>query len=113
MTAGLSTSSSTTSTTTDRHVRAWCDANDVELVFTPTYASWANPIEAHFGPLRQFVLANSDHPDHRALGRAIRAYLRWRNTHTRDPDMLEAERRHRARIRSEQQRPWGHPRRAA
>jgi hypothetical protein len=48
-------------------VRDWCAANNVELVFTPTYASWANPIEAHFGPLRQFVIANSDHPDHPAL----------------------------------------------
>jgi hypothetical protein len=38
-----------------------------ELCFTPTYASWANPIEAHFGPLRQFTLANSNHPQpHRA-----------------------------------------------
>lgn len=97
----------------NRDVRAWCDANNVELVFTPTYASWANPIEAHFGPLRQFVIANSDHADHRSLGRAIRSYLRWRNTHTRDPRILDAERRHRARIRSEQQRRWGHPRRAA
>jgi len=97
----------------NRDVRAWCDANNVELVFTPTYASWANPIEAHFGPLRQFVIANSDHADHPALGRAIRSYLRWRNTHTRDPRILDAERRHRARIRSEQQRRWGHPRRAA
>jgi hypothetical protein len=97
----------------NRDVRAWCDANNVELVFTPTYASWANPIEAHFGPLRQFVIANSDHADHPALGRAIRSYLRWRNNHTRDPRILEAERRHRARIRSEQQRRWGHPRRAA
>ncbi|MDF9817193.1 transposase [Streptomyces sp. SPB162] len=26
----------------------------------PTYASWANPIEAHFGPLRQFTIANSN-----------------------------------------------------
>ena len=69
----------------NRIVREWCHANRVELVFTPTYASWANPIEAHFGPLRQFVLANSDHPDHPALARAIRAYLRWRNTHTHDP----------------------------
>ena len=90
-------------------VRQWCAANDVELVFTPTYGSWANPIEAHFGPLRQFVIANSDHRDHPALARAIRAYLRWRNTHTRDPRVLEAERRHRARIRSEMQRRWGHP----
>ncbi len=97
----------------NRDVRAWCEANNVELVFTPTYASWANPIEAHFGPLRQFVLSNSDHPDHPALARAIRSYLRWRNTHTRDPDILDAERRHRAKIRSEHQRRWGHPRRAA
>jgi transposase len=95
----------------NRAVREWCEANAVELVFTPTYASWANPIEAHFGPLRQFVLANSDHPDHPALGRAIRSYLRWRNAHTRHPEILEAERRHRARIRSEQQRRWGHPKR--
>lgn len=43
-------------------VRDGCEANAVELVFTPTYASWANPIEAHFGPLRQFVIANSDQP---------------------------------------------------
>ena len=45
-------------------IRAWCEDNNVELCFTPTYASWANPIEAHFGPLRQFVLAASDHADH-------------------------------------------------
>lgn len=97
----------------NRDVRAWCEANSVELVFTPTYASWANPIEAHFGPLRQFVLSNSDHANHPALARAIRSYLRWRNSHTRDPRVLDAERRHRAKIRSEHQRRWGHPRRAA
>jgi hypothetical protein len=91
-------------------VRDWCENNSVELVFTPTYASWANPIEAHFGPLRQFAIANSDHRDHPALARAIRGYIRWRNTHTRDPKVLEAERRHQARLRGEAQRRWGHPR---
>lgn len=93
-----------------RVVRDWCELNGVELVFTPTYASWANPIEAHFGPLRQFVIANSDYPDHPALARAIRSYLRWRNAHTRDPRVLEAERRHRAKLRGEAQRRWGQPR---
>jgi transposase len=93
----------------NRGVREWCTANNVELVFTPTYGSWANPIEAHFGPLCQFVIANSDHRDHPALARAIRKYVRWRNSHTRDPKVLEAERRHRAKIRSEAQRRWGHP----
>ena len=93
----------------NRDVREWCEGeNDVEPASTPTYASWANPIEAHFGPLRQFVLANSDHPNHPALARAIHAYLHWRNTHTRDPRILDAQRRHRARIDSEQQRRWGH-----
>ena len=91
-------------------VRDWCQTNGVELVFTPTYASWANPIEAHFGPLRQFVIANSDHRDHPALARAIGKYLRWRNAHTRDPRILEAQRRHKAKIRSQAQRRWGHPR---
>lgn len=93
-----------------RIVRDWCDANRVELVFTPTYASWANPIEAHFGPLRQFVIANSDYSDHAALGRAIRGYLRWRNSHTRDPELLALERKHRAELRGEAQRRWGQPR---
>jgi transposase len=97
----------------NRDVRQWCEANGVELAFTPTYGSWANPIEAHFGPLRQFVIANSDHRDHHALARAIRKYLAWRNTHTPDPEVLEAERRHRAKIRGEAQRRWGHPRTTA
>ncbi|MFE2584655.1 IS630 family transposase, partial [Streptomyces sp. NPDC059378] len=40
-------------------IRRWARKNKVELCFTPTYASWANPIEALFGPLRQFTIANS------------------------------------------------------
>jgi DDE superfamily endonuclease len=42
-------------------IRQWALRNKVELCFTPTYASWVNPIEAHFGPLRTFVIAGSDH----------------------------------------------------
>lgn len=91
-------------------VRDWCAANAVELVFTPTYASWANPIEAHFGPLRQFAIANSDHVNHVALADAIRRYIRWRNANTTDPELLALERRHRAKLRGEAQRRWGMPR---
>ena len=72
-----------------------------------------NPIEAHSGPLRQFIIANSDHRDHPALARAIRKYVGWSNAHTRDPDVLDDQRRHAARIRSEQQRRWAHPRTTA
>ena len=31
---------------------------------TPTNASWADPIEAQFGQLRMFTMANSDYPNH-------------------------------------------------
>jgi len=57
----------------------------------PIYASWANPIEAHFGRLRQFVLSKSDRADHPALGRSIRSCLRWGNSHILDSRVLEAD----------------------
>lgn len=88
-------------------IRAWAKKHRVELCFTPTNASWANPIEAHFGPLRQFILANSNHPSHTVQTGALHRYLRWRNTDARHPDILAAQRRERARIRSEKGIRWG------
>jgi hypothetical protein len=49
---------------------------NVELCLTPAYASWANPIEAQFGPLRTFVMAGSNHPNHAVLAWEIQAHLR-------------------------------------
>ncbi|MGW2680378.1 IS630 family transposase [Streptomyces sp. NPDC001436] len=88
-------------------IRRWAVRNKVELCVTPTYGSQANPIEAHFGPLRQFTLANSHHPNHTVQTRALHAYLRWRNHKARHPDVLAAQRRERARIRSEKGIRWG------
>ncbi|MFI1357318.1 helix-turn-helix domain-containing protein [Streptomyces sp. NPDC020898] len=88
-------------------IRRWADRNKVELCFTPTYASWANPVEAPFGPLRQFTLANSNHPNHTVQTRVLHAYLRWRNKNARHPDVLAAQRRERARIRGERGIRWG------
>ncbi len=88
-------------------IRAWAARNRVELCFTPTYSSWANPIEAHFGPLRTFVVASSDHPNHTVLTRQLHSYLRWRNANARHPDVLATQRRERARIRSEKGIRWG------
>jgi hypothetical protein len=90
-------------------IRRWARRENVELCLTPTNASWANPIEAHFGPLRTFVMGNSDYPNHPALARRLQDYLRWRNAHARHPDVLAAQRRERARIRSERQQRWGRP----
>ncbi|MDH6455545.1 hypothetical protein M2155_008044 [Streptomyces sp. SAI-119] len=82
-------------------IRQWARKNKVKLCFTPTNASWANPIEAHFGPLRQFTLANSNHSNHTVQTRLLHGYLRWRDNNARHPDVLAAQRKERARIRSE------------
>ena len=37
-------------------IRNWARRNKVELCFTPTNASWANPIAADVGPFWQFTL---------------------------------------------------------
>jgi hypothetical protein len=88
-------------------IRRWTKKNKVNLCFTPTYASWANPIEAHFGPLRQFTIANSHHRNHTAQTWALHVYLRWRNANARHPIGLAAQRRERARVRSERGIRWG------
>lgn len=60
-------------------VKAWCAANQVELVFLPTYASWLNWIECEFAALRYFALNGTDHQSHAEQDAAIGAYIRWRN----------------------------------
>jgi hypothetical protein len=81
-----------------------------KLCLTPASASWANPVEAQFGPLRTFTMGASYHPNHPALARRLQAYLRWHNTHARHADVPAAQRRERARTRSERQQRWGRPR---
>jgi hypothetical protein len=90
-------------------IRLWAKCANVELCFTPTSASWANPIEPQFGPIRSFVIGGSNYRNHPVLARRLHAYLRWRNANARHPDVLAAQRRERARIRSERQQRWGRP----
>jgi hypothetical protein len=90
-------------------IRARCAKNAAGLCCTPSYFSWANPIECQFGPLRELVLDNSDHPSHTVLARRLHAELAWRDAHAPHPDVLAAQRRKRARIRSERRRRWGRP----
>ena len=61
------------------NVLQWAAASNVKLVFTPTYASWLNRIEAIFSGVRYFALGNSDYRDHEEIRRAIFAYVAWRN----------------------------------
>ena len=90
-------------------IRAWAAKHKVRLCFTPVNASWANPVEAQFGPLRTFVIGSSDHPNHTVLAGRLQDYLAWRKANARHPDVLAAQRRERARIRSERQQRWGRP----
>ena len=74
-----------------KEVIQWCQNANVELVFTATNASWMNRIECHFAPTKQFVINNSDHPDHCSIGKAMQDYLRWRNKNAADNRILRAQ----------------------
>jgi hypothetical protein len=50
----------------------------IRPVWTPT-ESWLNLIEAHFGVLKRFTLANTDDLDHIIRRRRIYRYLRYRH----------------------------------
>jgi hypothetical protein len=63
----------------------WAERANAELCFTPTNASWANPIEPQFGPVRTFVMGGSDHRNHTALAPKLQDYLRWRSANARHP----------------------------
>lgn len=52
-------------------------------MFTPTYSSWLNWIEAEFAALRYFALNGTDHRSHTEQNAAIEAYIRWHNTQAR------------------------------
>jgi transposase len=54
------------STRSDRRVADWTAANNVELAYVPTNASWLNRIEAQFQALRYFTLDGTDHTSHQS-----------------------------------------------
>lgn len=60
-------------------VLEYASRSNIEFAFTPTNASWLNPIEAHFGPLRKFALLNSNPKNHEEIASNIRRYIAWRN----------------------------------
>jgi transposase len=74
-------------------IREWAAASNVELVFTPTYASFLNRIECHFWGIGEFVIKNADYPDWDALAKAMADHIRYRNGPHRDQRLIKAERR--------------------
>jgi transposase len=74
-------------------IREWAENNNVELVFTPTYASFLNRIECHFWAIGEFVVKNADYPNWDTLATAMADHIRYRNGPHRDRRLIQAERR--------------------
>jgi transposase len=81
------------STHNTQPIREWAATSNVELVFTPTYASFLNRIECHFWGIGEFVVKNADYADWRVLATAMAEHIRYRNGPHRDQRLLKAERR--------------------
>ncbi len=63
-------------------IRQWAAGSNVELVPTPTYASFLNRIESHFGAIDEFVCKNADYLDWNAFALAMAEHIRYRNSPT-------------------------------
>jgi transposase len=61
-------------------IRAFAEANNMELVPTPTYASYLNRIESTFGAIDEFVCKNTDYLGWDAFGHALADHVRHRNS---------------------------------
>ena len=81
------------STSKDQRVGRWAAANNIELAYTPHYASWLNRIEAQFQALRYFALDGTDHGTHREQASMIRRYIIWRNRNAHDRALRELVKR--------------------
>ena len=71
----------------------WAEANNVELAYVPTNASWLNRIEAQFQALRYFTLDGTDHRSHEEQNSMIRRYIIWRNRNAQDETLRELVKR--------------------
>ncbi len=76
-------------------IRAFAQANKIELVPTPTYASYLNRIESHFRPIQEFVFNNSDYPDWDTARKAVADHITYRNGKDHDRRIAVLERKHR------------------
>lgn len=76
-------------------VRQWAADSNVELVPTPTYASYLNRIECHFWGIGEFVIKNADYESWDELQLAMARHIRYRNGPHRNRRLAELERRRR------------------
>jgi transposase len=79
-------------------IRTYAAGHNIELVPTPTYASYLNPVECHFSALTQFVVANADYPNWESFALALARHVTYRNGDHRDRRLAAAETKHRIAI---------------
>jgi transposase len=75
-------------------IRAFAAAHKIELIPTPTYASYLNPVECHFFPITEFVVNNADYLDWDAFAWALARHVQHRNGPHRDKRIRLLEARH-------------------
>jgi hypothetical protein len=75
-------------------IRTFAAANKIELVPTPTYASYLNPVECHFFPISEFVVNNADYADWDAFAWALAGHIQHRNGPHRAKRIRTLEARH-------------------
>jgi len=75
-------------------IRAYAADHRIELIATPTYASYLNPVECHFFPITEFVVNNADYLDWDAFAFALARHVCHRNGPHRDKRIRLLETRH-------------------
>jgi transposase len=75
-------------------IRTFAAGNRIELVATPTYASYLNPVECHFFPITEFVVNNADYVNWDAFAWALARHVQHRNGPHRAKRIRLLEARH-------------------
>jgi len=63
-------------------VLRYCRKNNIHLIWTPTNASWLNPIECQFTHVKEFVIRGTYYQSHSELKNSLDKYVRYRNKQT-------------------------------
>ena len=58
-------------------VLEYCRRNNIHLIWTPTNASWLNPIECQFTHVKEFVIRGTNYQNHDELKIALNKYVRY------------------------------------
>jgi transposase len=63
-------------------VLRFCRQNNIHMIWTPTNASWLNPIECQFTHVKEFAIRGTNYQNHNELKIALNRYVKYRNKQT-------------------------------